>query len=48
MVSVFDQDGNLTYQETGEGWAQALAVPDPNASSFFVAVGSEVWRYDAP
>ena len=47
MISVFDEEGDLIYQETGKGWARALAVPDPEAASFFVAVGSEVWRYDA-
>lgn len=45
MIAVLNAGGRLVYQEFGEGWSRALAVPDPSGSEFFLARGSELWKY---
>lgn len=45
MISVYDEAGELVYQETGSGWSKAMAVPDPQGTEFFVAKGAAFWRY---
>jgi len=45
MLCMFDDDGELLYQEVGSGRAYSLFVPEPAESELFVAIENKVWRY---
>jgi hypothetical protein len=45
MVVVVDRNGELVYQEIGDGHAEAIHVPDLGRDTFLVSIRNQVWRY---